>query len=81
MGVGEWLDQQGATEAFVCGLATDYCVKFTAPDAAQSGLRTFLIEDASRGVNLRPDDVKNAIAEMKRAGANIVHSADVLSAK
>ena len=61
-------------------MATDYCVKFTALDAAnyQMGFETHLIEDASRGVNLRPDDTKNAIEEMKRAGVVVVQSAGIL---
>jgi len=74
-GLGEWLKEKSVTDVFVCGLATDYCVKFTALDAVQFGFKANLIEDASRGVNLRPDDVKNAIAEMKRAGVSIVQSA------
>ena len=77
-GLGEWLKVQGVTEVFVCGLATDYCVKFTALDAVGMGFKTHFIEDASRGVNLRPDDVKNAIEEMKRARIAIVQSADLL---
>jgi nicotinamidase/pyrazinamidase len=77
-GLGEWLKQRGVTEVFVCGLATDYCVKFTALDAVQFGFKTWLVEDASRGVNLRPNDVKNAIAEMKRAGIVVVQSIDLL---
>ena len=80
-GLGEWLKAQGVTEVFVCGLATDYCVKFTALDAAQMGFKTHLIEDASRGVNLRPDDVKNAMEEMKRAGVHVVQSTTILEAK
>ena len=77
-GLGEWLKAQGVAEVFVCGLATDYCVKFTALDAAQMGFKTHLIEDASRGVNLRPKDVTDSIADMKRAGVIIAHSVDVL---
>ena len=77
-GLGEWLKEQGVTEVFVCGLATDYCVKFTALDAVQMGFKTRFIEDASRGVNLRPDDVKNAIEEMKRAGIAVVQNAELL---
>lgn len=77
-GLGEWLKVQGVTEVFVCGLATDYCVNFTALDAVGLGFKTHFIEDASRGVNLRPDDVKNATEEMKRAGITIVQSADLL---
>jgi len=77
-GLGEWLKEKGVTHVFVCGLATDYCVKFTALDAAQAGFKTHLIEDASRGVNLQPDDVKNAVAEMKRAGVAVVQSGELL---
>ena len=77
-GLGEWLKAQRVTEVFVCGLATDYCVKFTALDAAKMGFKTHLIEDASRGVNLRPDDVRNAIEEMKRAGVVVMQSGGIL---
>lgn len=73
-GLGEWLKEHSVREVFVCGLATDYCVKFTALDAAQFGFKTHFIEDASRGVNLQPNDVMNAIAEMERAGVTIVQS-------
>ncbi|MDR3459220.1 MAG: bifunctional nicotinamidase/pyrazinamidase [Verrucomicrobiae bacterium] len=78
-GLGEWLKGQGVTEVFVCGLATDYCVKFTALDAARLGFKTHFFEDASRGVNLQPDDVKKAIAEMRRAGIGIDQSKDLLN--
>jgi nicotinamidase/pyrazinamidase len=78
-GLGDWLKEKGVTEVFVCGLATDYCVKFTALDAAQLGFKTSLVEDASRGVNLNPNDVKDAVSEMKRAGVNIVQSAELLN--
>lgn len=80
-GLGEWLKAQGVTEVFVCGLATDYCVKFTALDAVAMGFRTFFIEDASRGVNLQPDDVKNAIEVMKRAGIVVAQSNELLKSK
>ena len=69
---------RGACATSLAGVATDYCVKFTALDAVGMGFKTHFIEDASRGVSLRPDDVKNAIEEMKRAGITIVQSADLL---
>jgi len=77
-GLGEWLTENGVTEVFVCGLATDYCVKFTALDAVQMGFKTYFIEDASRGVNLQPNDVANAVAEMDHAGISVVQSQQVL---
>jgi nicotinamidase/pyrazinamidase len=71
-GLGEWLKGKGVTEVFICGLATDYCVKFTALDSVHLGLKTWLVEDACRGVNLQPGDVKQAVAEMHGAGVRIV---------
>jgi len=76
-GLGEWLKEKGVRDVFLCGLATDYCVKFTALDAVQSGFSTFLIEDACRGVNLSPGDAAGAILEMQRAGVKIVQSRDI----
>ncbi len=72
-GLGEWLTDRRVRSVSVCGLATDYCVKFTALDARTLGLETSFIEDASRGVNLKPDDVDAAIEEMRRAGVRVVH--------
>ena len=77
-GLGEWLKSKGVDEVFVCGLATDYCVKFTALDAKKFGFRTHLIEDACRGVNLSAEDVPNAIKEMREAGITIVQSSELL---
>jgi nicotinamidase/pyrazinamidase len=69
-----FLREQKITELFIAGLATDYCVKFTALDAIGLGFRTHLIEDACRGVNLRPGDMTRAVEEMKRAGVLINQS-------
>lgn len=79
-GLGEWLRDRGVTDVYVCGLATDYCVKFTALDAARMGFKTWFIEDASRGVNLQPDDSRRAIAEMNHEGIATVQSAELLAA-
>lgn len=73
-GLAEWLRANGVTEVFVCGLATDYCVKFTVLDAVSLGFKTHVIEEACRGVNLKPNDVKRALAEMQQAGAEVEES-------
>jgi nicotinamidase/pyrazinamidase len=49
-------------------------VKFTALDARQLGFETYLIEDASRGVNVKPGDVARAVEEMRAAGVVIATS-------
>jgi nicotinamidase/pyrazinamidase len=55
----------------VAGLATDYCVKETAIDAARLGFETHVILAAVRAVNLQPGDGQRAIAAMRAAGANV----------
>jgi nicotinamidase/pyrazinamidase len=78
-GLDAYLKQRGVNDVYVCGLATDYCVKFTALDARQLGHETHLIEDASRGVELKPGDVKAAVEEMRRAGVGVISSEKLLS--
>jgi nicotinamidase/pyrazinamidase len=58
----------GIDEIFLCGLATDYCVRATALDAVRRSLRVRVLEDAIRGVDLKPGDSKAAIQEMRGAG-------------
>lgn len=76
-GLGEYLAEKGVTSVHVCGLATDYCVKFTALDAIALGFETVLIEDACRGVNLGPDDIKNAISEVRSEGVTVIQSTQI----
>jgi nicotinamidase/pyrazinamidase len=76
-GLGEYLKEQGVDEVYLCGLATDYCVKFTALDAVDLGFKTFVIEDACRGVNLRPGEVERAIGEMRAKGVEVFSSEEL----
>jgi nicotinamidase/pyrazinamidase len=70
------LRERGVTRLLVGGLATDYCVKQTALDGLRQGFEVVVLEDAVRGVNLKPDDSHQAFEEMKRAGAEIRTSND-----
>lgn len=77
-GLGDYLFENEVKQVYVCGLATDYCVKFTALDAASLGFETYFIEDASRGVGISPQDIPQAISDMRAAGVQILQSADIL---
>ncbi len=79
-GMGDWLKEQGVDTVYVMGLATDYCVKFTVLDALELGFTTYLLQDASRGVNLSPGDVDKAVVEMAEKGVKVIHSADIIKA-
>jgi len=59
----------GVKEIYIAGLATDYCVKFSALDALKKGFKVKLLMDAVRGVDLKPDDSKKAIEKMVKHGA------------
>jgi nicotinamidase/pyrazinamidase len=78
-GLAGYLKAQLVTELDVCGLATDYCVKFSALDARDMlpDVKVRFIEDASRGI--AADGVKAAIAEMREAGVTVVHSTEILA--
>lgn len=64
-----YLKRQRVRRIFVGGLATDYCVKNTVLDGCRLGFETYLLLDASRGIDVRPGDSERAIEEMKNAGA------------
>lgn len=78
-GLNDYLKAQGVTEVFVVGLALDYCVKYTALDAARMGYDTTLIVDASRAVNLVPTDGEAAVQAMKAAGVRVAESEGILN--
>lgn len=61
-------------ELFVCGLATDYCVRASTLDAARLGYRVTLVADACRGVDFPNGNVERALADMRKAGVRVVDS-------
>jgi nicotinamidase/pyrazinamidase len=73
-GLADYLRSRQITSIAVMGLATDYCVKFTALDGVREGFEVTLIEDGCRGVELAPGDCARAIAEMREAGVELTSS-------
>ena len=69
--IGEWLKGEGIKALSVLGLATDYCVKFTALDARELGFDVTLLAGGCRGVELKPGDIANALYELRTAGVLI----------
>ena len=76
-GLGEYLKEQKITDVYLLGLATDYCVKYSALDAVKLGFKTHVVVDGCRGVELSPGDTRSAIDEMRRASVEIVTSGDL----
>ena len=77
-GMTSLLKSKGVTELHIAGLATDYCVKFTALDALDEGFTVCLIEDACRGVNMQEGDVNQALELLEVKGVKRVHSDELL---
>lgn len=71
-GLGEFLKKEGVKEVVVVGLALDYCVKATALDAKKLGFDTTVILEATKAVNLSPNDGEKAIFELKQAGVKVI---------
>lgn len=57
---------------YVCGLATDYCVRATVLDGLKAGFSVVVITNGSRAVNIEPTDGEQALAEMQAAGATLM---------
>lgn len=71
-GLSEFLTEQQVTDLYILGLATDYCVKFSALDAKADGFHVHVITNACRGINLHPTGSDDAKAEMQQAGIKLV---------
>lgn len=76
-GLDALLKQHGVKEVYIAGLATDYCVKYSTLDALSLGYKVFVVSDACRAVNLSPFDEKEALQEMRNAGAVVLTSHEV----
>ncbi len=73
-GLGDYLKEKKVTDVYILGLATDYCVKFTAMDAQNLGFNTYLIEDGCRGVELNPGDIAASLKKMVAIGIKCLSS-------
>jgi nicotinamidase/pyrazinamidase len=79
-GLGDYLKERGVSQVVIVGLATDYCVKFTALDARMLGFETTVVVDACRGVEVREGDTARALEEMAAAGVRVTESRRLLVA-
>ena len=74
-GLAGYLNERGLKRLFVAGLATDFCVNWTALDAAANGFEVMVIEDLTRPIDTE-GSLAQAYAEMDRAGVRRIQSAD-----
>ncbi len=73
------LRDNGVTELYVTGIATEFCIKATVLEALKNQIRTFVITDAVKGIEAFPGDSKKALAEMEQAGATLISSKAIIN--
>jgi nicotinamidase/pyrazinamidase len=78
-GLAAYLKAHRVDTVYVCGLATDFCVAWTALDARKAGFKAYVIEDASRAIDLN-GSLKAAWDKMAKAGVKRIQSADIVAA-
>jgi nicotinamidase/pyrazinamidase len=78
-GLGGYLKQRGIKTVYVAGLATDFCVAWTALDARKAGFEVYVIEDATRAIDLN-GSLAAAWKQMTAKGVKRIQSTDILSA-
>jgi len=78
-GLAGYLKARGIKTVYVTGLATDFCVAWTAMDARKAGFEAYVIEDATRAIDLN-GSLAAAWKQMTAKGVKRIQSADVLSA-
>jgi nicotinamidase/pyrazinamidase len=77
-GLSAYLRENAVDEVWIVGLATDYCVKYTALDGRREGLDVVVVQDGCRAVNLIAGDGDRVLGEMAAAGCRIGDSEEVL---
>ncbi len=75
-GLAAYLKARGISKLYLCGLATDYCVAWSAQDARAVGFEATVIEDACRAIDLN-GSLARAWADMAAAGVGRVQSTDI----
>ena len=77
-GLEGWIKSLGLETVIMGGIATDYCVFFSAMDCKKAGFNTIIASDAVRGVGFPEGSVENAVSEMKKAGIDFFTSKELL---
>ena len=75
-GLAGYLKERAVTSVYVCGLAADYCVYFTAKDALQEGFETFVIGDATRAID--NNNFEKVKRDLRKLGGEIIDSHGLL---
>lgn len=73
-GLAAYLRAMGVTKVYLCGLATDFCVFYSALDALDAGFETVVLKDAVRGVDIPDGNLAVALETMEQKGILLTES-------
>jgi nicotinamidase/pyrazinamidase len=76
-GLDAYLKEQGITDLYIMGLATDYCIRYSVLDALSLGYNTFVITDGCFGIDQQPGDIEEALNTMEAQGAKLILSSEI----
>lgn len=79
-GLGGYLKERGLRRVFLAGLATDFCVRYSAEDARRLAFETFVIDDACRGIDMG-GSLAAAHESFRRLGVRVIDAAGVETGK
>ena len=76
-GLHYYLKGLGINDVYICGLALDYCVYYTAMDSVKLGFNTYVILDATKGVDVPEGNIEKATSHMEKEGIRLIKSSDL----
>jgi len=76
-GLDGYLSGMGITDVYLCGLAEDVCVYFSAKDSVRLGFSTYVVEDATRGIDSPEGSLQKARDDMKQKGVQFITSKEL----
>ncbi len=76
-GLAGFLREKDVGRVFICGLATDFCVAWSALDARAKGFETFLVADACRAIDAQ-GSLGQALTTMEAAGVRRIQSSELV---
>jgi nicotinamidase/pyrazinamidase len=76
-GLAGYLRDKGIKKVFICGVALDYCCYYSAMDAKTEGFDVYFVQDLTRGIDLPPGNISNALNSMKERGIHIINKSNI----
>ncbi len=76
-GLNDYFRREKIKQVYLVGLATDYCILWSALDAIDLGFEVYVILDACRGIDLHPGDIQAAFSQMRSVGVKLISLSQV----